>query len=91
VAASARLDPARRRAAAAKRTLAVAAGVGFALAFGLARATHPGHASTPVGTSNDTASSSSDDGGQVAGGGFSFDDGSLGQSSGGAQFGTHVS
>ena len=88
----ARLDPARRRAAAAKRALAAATVVGFAVALGLARASHPGHnaAASTTSTAGDGSSASSFDqsGGDL---GLGFDSGSLGQSSGGAQFGTHVS
>ena len=42
----ARLDPARRRAATAKRALAAATILGFAVTLGLARESHPGQASS---------------------------------------------
>ncbi len=86
----ARLDPVRRRAATAKRALAAATVLGFALTLGLARASHPGHAST----ASDGADSSSPSSLDQSDDGFSFgyDSGSIGSSSGGgAQFGTHVS
>jgi hypothetical protein len=88
----ARLEPARRRAAAAKRALAAATVVGFAVTLGLARAGQPGH-SSPAGSaggSNTSAVTSSDE--SDDGFGLGYDDGSLApSSSGGAQFGTHVS
>ena len=89
----ARLDPVRRRAAIAKRALAAATVLGFALTLGLARASHPGHAST-ASTASDGADSSSPASFDQSDDGFSFgyDSGSIGSSSGGgAQFGTHVS
>jgi hypothetical protein len=88
----ARLHPARRRAATAKRALAGATIVGFAVALGLARASHPGHHATPSTAptaGDDSSASSSDQNGDDFG--FGFDSGSVGQSSGGAQLGTHVS
>jgi hypothetical protein len=88
---SARLDPARRRAASAKRALAAATIVGFAVALGLARVSHPGHNATAstASTTDGSSSSSLDQSGDDFG--LGFDSGSIGQSSGGAQFGTHVS
>jgi len=88
----ARLDPARRRAATAKRALAAATLVGFAVTLGLARESHPGQASSSSGragqdTSASTAFEQSDDDF-----GFGFDSGSIGSSSGGGSgFATHVS
>ena len=88
----ARLDPARRRAATAKRALAAATLIGFAVTLGLARESHPGQASSSSGgagqdTSASTSFEQSDDDF-----GFGFDSGSIGSSSGGgAGFATHVS
>jgi hypothetical protein len=60
-----RLDQARRRAAGAKRALAVGSAVAFAVTMLLARAAHPGHAAHAQTTSSavtSTSSESSDDG-----------------------------
>jgi hypothetical protein len=67
--ANARLEPARRRAAAAKRVLAVASGAGLVAALLLGRASHPGRtsSSTPAATSGISQSESDDS--------FGFDDG----------------
>jgi hypothetical protein len=69
---NARLEPARRRAAAAKRVLAVASGVGLVAALLLGRASHPSRASssTPATTSGVSQSDESDDS-------FGFDSGSF--------------
>ena len=53
-----RLEHARRRAAGAKRALALGSVVAFAVTMGLARAAHPGHAAH-VKTSSATVASSS--------------------------------
>ena len=74
----ARLNPVRRRAATAKRALAAATLLGFAVTFGLARESHPGQASSSSGGagSGSTASTSSDESGDDFG--FGFDSGSIG-------------
>ena len=58
-----RLDAARRRAAGAKRALAVGSAVAFAVTMLLARAAHPGHAAHTQTTSSAVTSTSSDDDG----------------------------
>lgn len=55
-----RLDQARRRAAGAKRALAVGSAVAFAVTMLLARAAHPGHAAHAQTTSSAVTSSSSE-------------------------------
>jgi hypothetical protein len=90
----ARLDPARRRALIAKRALAAATLVGFAVTLGLVRESHPGQASSSSGGAGQgtsvSTSSSLDQGGDDFG--FGFDSGSVGSSSGGGTgFATHVS
>jgi hypothetical protein len=87
----ARLDPARRRALIAKRALAAATIVGFAVTLGLVRESHPGQASSSSGGAGQTAAvSTSDD--QSDDFGFGFESGSVGSSSGGGTgFATHVS
>jgi hypothetical protein len=85
---AARLDPARRRVAAVKRVLAAAALAGFAVTIGLARASHPGVASS---TGSDQAGSSSSSV-SVGDDGFGFGSASIAPSVGGsAQFQTHAS
>jgi hypothetical protein len=56
-----RLDQARRRAAGAKRALAVGSAVMFAVTMLLARAAHPGHAAHAQTTSSVVTSASSND------------------------------
>jgi hypothetical protein len=56
-----RLDHARRRAAGAKRALAVGSAVAFAVTMLLARAAHPGHAAHAQTTSSTVTSTSSGD------------------------------
>jgi hypothetical protein len=56
-----RLDQARRRAAGAKRALAVGSAVAFAVTMLLARAAHPGHAAHAQTTSSAVTSTSADD------------------------------
>ena len=43
-----RIESGRRRAELAKRAIALSTGAGFVVAFLMARATHPGQASTPA-------------------------------------------
>jgi hypothetical protein len=66
--ANARLEPARRRAATAKRVLAVASGAGLVAALLLGRASHPGRTSSsnPATTSGGISQSADS---------FGFDDG----------------
>jgi len=66
--ANARLEPARRRAAAAKRALAVASGVGLVAALLLGRASHPGRTSSSTPATTSGLSQSNDDS-------FGFEDG----------------
>ena len=88
----ARLDPARRRAATAKRALAAATLVGFAVTLGLARESHPGQASSSAGGTGQAASVSTSDDQSGDDFGLGYDSGSIGSSSGGgAGFATHVS
>jgi hypothetical protein len=68
--ANARLEPARRRAAAAKRVLAVASGAGLVAALLLGRASHPAGASSSTPAATPGISQSDDDS-------FGFDDGSF--------------
>jgi hypothetical protein len=68
--ANARLEPARRRAAAAKRVLAVASGAGLVAALLLGRASHPGRASSSTPATTPGISQSEDDS-------FGFDDGNF--------------
>jgi hypothetical protein len=56
-----RLEQARRRAAGAKRALAVGSAVAFAVTMLLARAAHPGHAAHAQTTSSVVTGTSSDD------------------------------
>jgi hypothetical protein len=64
-----RIERARRRATGAKRALAAAAVAAFAVAFVLARVSHPGHAKTSSAVSNSqstaTTESSDDDSGSA--------------------------
>jgi hypothetical protein len=63
-----RIQEARRRAAGAKRALAVASVSGFLVAFGLARVSHPGHSNQPASAAaNPVSSESSDDDGTTFG------------------------
>jgi hypothetical protein len=57
-----RLEHARRRAAGAKRALAVGSVVAFAVTMLLARAAHPGHAAHTRATSTAAVTSTRDDG-----------------------------
>jgi len=65
---SSRVTAGRRRAARAKRTIALAAAGGFLAVFGLARISHPGTTATGSVTTGSSPSSSvvqqSDDGGE---------------------------
>jgi Na+/H+-dicarboxylate symporter len=61
VARSGRIEQARRRAAGAKRALAVGSAVAFAVTMLLARAAHPGHAAHAQTTSSAVTSTSSND------------------------------
>jgi hypothetical protein len=54
-----RVQLGRLRASAAKRALAATSAIAFLAAAGLARASHPGHATSPVGASG--AATTSDD------------------------------
>jgi hypothetical protein len=63
VARSGRIEQARRRAAGAKRALAVGSAVAFAVTMLLARAAHPGQAAHAQTTSSAVTSTSSDDDG----------------------------
>jgi hypothetical protein len=87
---SSRIEAGRRRAARAKRTVALVAAGSFLAVFGLARVTHPGTAAAGSGTTSSSPSSSavvqSDDDG------FSFNSGAI-QSSGLSvpQVSTHTS
>jgi len=78
-----RIEAAKRRAGAVKRTLAVLAAAGLVVVGGLARATNPGHAATASGSSSAVTSSGSDS--------SSSDDFSIAPSSSQPQVQTHVS
>jgi hypothetical protein len=71
---SSRIEAGRRRAARAKRTVALVAAGSFLAVFGLARVTHPGTTAAGSGTTSSSPSSSvavqSDDD-------FSFDSGTI--------------
>jgi hypothetical protein len=71
-----RLEPARRRAASAKRALALASGVGLLAALLLGRASHPARASSPSPVTTPGPSSQSET--------FSFDQGDFAPSDGAA-------
>lgn len=73
-----RIAEARRRAAGAKQTAIAAAAAGFVAVLLLARASHPGHASTGTPLSSPATSSQEQDDG------FGLSPGTLGQSSGGS-------
>jgi hypothetical protein len=85
-----RLAAARRRASLAKRVLAAGSAVAFAVAFLLARASHPGQTSSPSSAGTDgsqvqeSESESEDDG-------FTFGTPSVAPSTGTPQAQTHVS
>ena len=85
-----RLAAARRRASLAKGVLAIGSAIVFAAALALARASHPGQASSPPSTRSDgsqvheTQSEEEDDG-------FSFGTPSVAPSTGTPQVQTHVS
>ncbi len=55
---SSRVEAGRRRAARAKRTVALAAAGSFLAVFGLARVTHPGTTAASTGTTGSSPSSS---------------------------------
>jgi hypothetical protein len=81
----ARLEPARRRAAATKRGLTIASIAGLLVALLLGRASHPaGTSSQPPATSPATAVTSEDDN-------FGFSGGSFSPSTSAPQLQTHVS
>jgi hypothetical protein len=78
-----RIGKARRRAAGVKQAAVALAAAGFLAVALLARASHPGHASSASGGSSSSVRTENDDG-------FSLQPGTLGQSSGsssGAQTG----
>ena len=77
-----RLAAARGRALGAKQLLAGASVVTFVAALALARASHPGQAATPVGTSDSESSSSTATQSDDDVGGFGYDQGSIAPSTG---------
>jgi hypothetical protein len=81
-----RIAEARRRAAGAKRTAVAAAAAGFIALLLLARASHPGHASSTHSTSASTPATSSEQDGN----GFDLSPGTLGQCGGSGSSGAQT-